>query len=246
MGWKSEMMGIVVSVVLPLLISLVPFYHNMYGLAGAWCWIKVNRGQNCNETSIGVGYQIGLFYAPVVLLAILSLSVSSVTFFSFLKSTRARHLAVNRQLQMILVKGALALLIYPVVYNIIHIFPVVNRLNYLVNTVPKGSQPLSWLWIVHAVLPPLIPLAVLGSFVLQPDILKKIRHERADHAAQGVELQELKRHTDTTLNSDAGGQKQSTTIATEYEVTGDNICSDYQERPLIIRSVRPEGQKPPS
>jgi len=178
-----------------------------------------------------VGYQIGLFYAPVVLLAVLSLSVSSVTFLSFLKSTRTRHLAVNRQLQMILVKGALALLIYPVVYNIIHIFPVMNRLNYLVNTVPKGSQPSSWLWIVHAVLPPLIPLAVLGSFVLQPDILKKIRHERADHAAQEFEFQALKRPADTTLNSDAAGQKQSTTIATEYEVTGDNVCSDYQERP---------------
>ena len=116
MGRKCEIACVVVSAVLPLFISLVPFVHNMYGLAGAWCWIKVNRGQSCNETSIGVGYQIGLFYAPVILLAILSLSVSSVTFGSFLKNACARHLPVNRQLQGELVKGALALLIYPMAY----------------------------------------------------------------------------------------------------------------------------------
>ena len=114
------------------------------------------------------------------------------------------------------------------------------------NTVPKGSQPLSWLWIVHAVLPPLIPVAVLGSFVLQPDILNKIKQDRVEEAAEHIELRGLRRHTedaaedielrelgrdiDANLNSDAS---QSTSTVTEFRVTGD---STLEEMPLVIKS----------
>ena len=47
---KHEVAGIVLSIFLPLLLSWEPIVHNVYGPAGAWCWIKVG-GDNCTTDS---------------------------------------------------------------------------------------------------------------------------------------------------------------------------------------------------
>ena len=38
---KHEVAGVVLSIFLPLLLSWEPIVQNLYGPAGAWCWIKV-------------------------------------------------------------------------------------------------------------------------------------------------------------------------------------------------------------
>ena len=142
-------------------------------MAGAWCWIKVNKDHSCNETSIGVSYQIGLFYAPVFLFAVTSLFVMVGVLFVFCKNARQEVQLLVEEAQNVfrqkyeeVIRGALPLLIFPAVHIVIHTFAILNRLNYLINTVPNDSKPSP----NHAILPPLIPVAVLFLFMFQPDI----------------------------------------------------------------------------
>ena len=260
MDTKSEIGGIVTAIFLPLLFSFEPFIHNMYGLAGAWCWIKVNKDHSCNETSIGVSYQIGLFYAPVFLFAVTSLFVMVGVLFVFCKNAKlkaqnvlnnAQNLLENPQFHCkyeVLIRGALPLLIYPAVHIVIHMFAILNRLNYLINTVPNDSKPSPRLWLIHAILPPLIPVAVLFLFMFQPDIWTQIKDKifgreaprvrkalfEAYNAEGDILLRELGRDPGATDEVEP-----SQNSSTQFIVSQDNLCSDFEQaRPLIIRGSK--------
>ena len=260
MDTKSEIGGIVTAIFLPLLFSFEPFIHNMYGLAGAWCWIKVNKDHSCNETSIGVSYQIGLFYASVFLFAVTSLFVMVGVLFVFCKNAKlkaqnvlnnAQNLLENPQFRRkyeVLIRGALPLLIYPAVHIVIHMFAILNRLNYLINTVPNDSKPSPRLWLIHAILPPLIPVAVLFLFMFQPDIWTQIKDKifgreaprvrkalfEAYNAEGDILLRELGRDPGATDEVEP-----SQNSSTQFIVSQDNLCSDFEQaRPLIIRGSK--------
>ena len=270
MDTKSEIGGIVTAIFLPLLFSFEPFIHNMYGLAGAWCWIKVNKDHSCNETSIRVSYQIGLFYAPVFLFAVTSLFVMVGVLFVFCKNAKqkaqllvedaqnvlnnAQNLLENPQFRRkyeVLIRGALPLLIYPAVHIIIHMFAILNRLNYLINTVPNDSKPSPRLWLIHAILPPLIPVAVLFLFMFQPDIWTQIKdkifgHEvprvrkalfEAYNAEGDIPLRELGR--DPGATDEVEPSQNSSTQVTQFIVSQDELCSDFEQAvPLIVRGSK--------
>ena len=265
MGTKSEIGGIVTAIFLPLLFSFEPFIHDMYGLAGAWCWIKVNKDHSCNETSIGVSYQIGLFYAPVFLFAVMSLFVIVGVLFAFCKNARrnAQHLVEDaqnilnnaqnllenpqfRRQYEVLIRGALPLLIYPAVHIVIHMFAILNRLNYLINTVPNDSKPSPRLWLIHALLPPLIPVAVLFLFMFQPDIWIRIKNKVLRHEPPRVRnvLMEVRDAEGDIPLRELGGDpvamdavepsQNSSTQVTEFKVSKDELCSDFEQAPLLI------------
>ena len=63
---KQEVWIIICLMLLPFLYIWVPFVNGMYGLAGAWCWIK-NRNDSCGGDKLIVGEieQYALLYAPL-------------------------------------------------------------------------------------------------------------------------------------------------------------------------------------
>ena len=54
---KHEACGLAVVLLLPLLVSWVPFsVKNMYGLSGVICWIKVSENSTCDYDYIGLTF----------------------------------------------------------------------------------------------------------------------------------------------------------------------------------------------
>ena len=62
---KHEACGIAVVLLLPLLVTWVPFVKNMYGLSEAVCWIKLSENSTCNYDYIGLTFLFVFYYGPV-------------------------------------------------------------------------------------------------------------------------------------------------------------------------------------
>jgi len=239
---NSEMACIVVCAALPLFISLFPFIDGMYGLVGAWCWIKATRDHSCHESSTGVGFQIGLFYAPVMLLVLLNLCMIVVVLFSFCtmfmpnhQSKRNRRLWDNSKEQH---KRAIVLLIYPAFYSIGRIFEIASQIYYLGNTLQNNLRPSSWLLIMHAILPPLIPVVVPFSFVLQPDILGKMKCRKVQDTDEYIELREVSKYSGTHDTTNP-----SPSSANQFTCMEDVVCSDHEQMHLVVRTETVELQR---
>ena len=63
---KHEACGLAVVLLLPLLVSWVPFsVKNMYGLSGVICWIKVSENSTCDYDCIGLTFLLVFYHGPV-------------------------------------------------------------------------------------------------------------------------------------------------------------------------------------
>ena len=63
---KHEACGLAVLLLLPLLVSWVPFsVKNMYGLSGVICWIKVSENSTCDYDYIGLTFLLVFYHGPV-------------------------------------------------------------------------------------------------------------------------------------------------------------------------------------
>ena len=69
---KLEVSLVIFSLLFPLLFSWVPFLHDTYGLAGAWCWIRVYGYADCQFYREGLIEQYALWYGPLFLLLIVN------------------------------------------------------------------------------------------------------------------------------------------------------------------------------
>ena len=128
---------ILISVLLPLLFTWIPFIDDLYGLAGAWCWIKVWK-DNCpsHHSLEGIIEQFTLWFGPlfisltVVLVGFLIIPISLAW-----RTHRQKNLPENEYLlkeKHIEIKQAvnrlLPLLAYPIVFFILTLFPLINRI----------------------------------------------------------------------------------------------------------------------
>ena len=52
----------------------IPFLHDAYGLAGAWCWIR-QKDDNCDSLLAGKIEQYVLGYGPVSFLCIVAMVI---------------------------------------------------------------------------------------------------------------------------------------------------------------------------
>jgi len=72
---KYEVGGVIICHVSPLLFSVVPFINfghgTMYGLAGAWCWIRVT-GESYQPYEEGLIEQFTLWYRRLMLIVLLN------------------------------------------------------------------------------------------------------------------------------------------------------------------------------
>ena len=72
---KYEAGGVIACHMVPLLFGAIPFSNfkngTMYGLAGAWCWIRVTS-EDCQPYPEGTTEQFVLWYGPLIFLVALS------------------------------------------------------------------------------------------------------------------------------------------------------------------------------
>ena len=137
---RLEWLYISSSVFGPLLIAWIPFIHNSYGLSGAWCFIR-SWNDNCPTEKYleGIVEEFLLFYGPAFLMVGLCI-VAIVTMLS-VQLYRARYSMYDEKTPLLhrdrrkkMIKQLLPLLAYPIIYLLILLFPLSNRIYAAVAT----------------------------------------------------------------------------------------------------------------
>lgn len=150
-----ELFYIVLIFVVPASFNWLPLLWNLYGISGDWCWVKdtVLNGRHCElHYKRGLALQFGLWYGPLFLVCCLII-ISYVIIYLLLKYQR-RHMNTYDpgRIQLIreIRKEIYCIVWYPVVFMVINIFPLADRIYMIFN-----EEPLYVLLLLHALISPL-------------------------------------------------------------------------------------------
>lgn len=137
---KVEVYYIAFSLLFPLLFVWIPFTTKSFGLTQSWCWIK---DSHCNARmyETGVIEQYSLWFGPLVLCALVSFIAIIIIVISFKYrynkvmevSTERDPLLENHVKKYMLnvyFRKLIPLLIYPIVFFLLFIFPTVRIRNH--------------------------------------------------------------------------------------------------------------------
>ena len=136
----------------PLVIAWIPFVPNVYGKAGAWCWIKsVERNQHCETILVGQIMQILLWYLPLYLVLGALIVIYSIVVVKACRNKKKWRIDQSDESErQKAVKYSLILMAYPLIYFITNIIPLINRLQGLF----KPNDPSLVLWFLSGIFYP--------------------------------------------------------------------------------------------
>ena len=179
--------------IFPLLLAWIPFIHDNYGLAGAWCWIKEWKHDCATEHYLeGTIEQFVLWYGPLfvsLILVIVSFLIVMPVVIAWracqkrqdyeaviLGSEAEKQVKINKA-----IKRLLPLLAYPLMFLLLAIFPLVNRIFSAASQYANYSLALA-----HAISEPswgiFTSIAILMHIGLEQRMLKQ-RHKKNRPAA---------------------------------------------------------------
>ena len=130
---KLEWLYITSSVLLPVLVSWIPFIHSNYGVAGVWCFIREVK-DNCASNTEGTIEIFALFYGPIVVSLIISVLAIVVMVIVMVRrayvnsNTQPENVPLLRSAAKTLLKQILPLLAYPVIFFTLVLIPVADRI----------------------------------------------------------------------------------------------------------------------
>ena len=157
---RLEFAHIAISIITPLLFAWVPFIDDMYGQAGAWCWIK-NWKNNTSDNKLKEGEieQYTLLYGPAMLSQ--SLAIVAVIIIIVVLTQRAYgccncHIADGELAPLIkeeqisnlnkhkkVLKEVLPLVTYPILSFTLYIPAFINR---LLGSISPCVSIISFIW----------------------------------------------------------------------------------------------------
>ncbi|XP_076453692.1 uncharacterized protein LOC143288909 [Babylonia areolata] len=146
-----------------LAMSLLPFIGDHYGPSGSWCWIDKD-----------VGWQMGTWYVPLFIVIFTLVIVYGYIVFTMYRMATdwARTYDPDtRQLQQTLKEQIKPLRLYPCVFLLLSIFPLVNRIH---NAVSLGGQHELGLVLLHAITASAQGAAYSLIFAIDPDTLRSL------------------------------------------------------------------------
>lgn len=149
---------VLVPALVPLVFIWIPFMHDAYGLAGAWCWIR-QRDDNCSQLTAGLVEQYTLWYGPLFVLCFVDAVIISAILVILCKKACSRE--TPDQIYMSTLKENAPLMIYPIFYQILNCVAVAQRIHESVT-----SQTSYALWMMHATIPPLWGLIFATAYIL--------------------------------------------------------------------------------
>ena len=198
-----EKLFVCISIGFPLLFVWVPFLRwstgdnngttSAYGSAGAWCWIKNWKNDTSGDKFIpGIVEQFILWYGPALICSIVD-SIAIIIITARLVCCRPRSedipLLTSGQ-RMKALKELLPLLVYPILFCILLILPLVNR---LIGAIVDGNSPVIVVsTMISAVFIPLQPLFAGLALVVHIAVLKCPKckcfrkHQQHHHTTQGT------------------------------------------------------------
>ena len=149
----------------------------MYGISGLWCWIKESRGY-CDDYDLGLTLIFTLFYGPLIVIVTFSF-VSLMAIASILCKGVINRSTVARSTYSRCVKNTILIAIYPLVYNLICLLPITNRI-YSASNGSSGGEPFFPLWMAHTLAEPARVLIPPIAFLLHPSSWKTMFRRNAE------------------------------------------------------------------
>ena len=141
-----EVLFIILSVCLPLLFVWVPFVNNSFGLSGAWCWIKNWKNDSIEHKILdGVIEQFSLWYGPAMLCSIAD-TLAIIIIISHLVCCRPssdQEPLLNQGQRKKALKELLPLLVYPIIFCVVLIPAMVNRIYGAVSNMLNSNLVLT-------------------------------------------------------------------------------------------------------
>lgn len=177
--------------VLPLVIAVLPLaFHDFYGPAGAWCWIQKEY----------MAWRFGIWYGPLFLIITLLFITYTVIIIIVKRRVRIWEGTYSPELErtkQILKEDVKPLRMYPFVYLLTSIFPVVNRIQ----NASDPDNPIYSLWILHCILSPLPGALNAVIFGMDQDIKSRltwiqIKATFLSRLEGKIEIQEYQTHED--------------------------------------------------
>ena len=219
---KNEVACVVIAIVMPFLISIVPFISFngngvMYGLAVPWCWIKATD-DNCNSYREGFIEQLALFFGPLTLLILFNFVVMVAAIIVLCRGTMTgenKPLLQNQHKKAL--KEIWPLLLYPIFFNVIFCLTIGPRIYY--DVTQNGTLAL---WVIHSAALPCLILFIPLAFILHPNTLKKLNCRQLKVAANQWRHHSLRSHT-------------------HFVVSEQNTCDTVHD-PLVIEGIHEPGR----
>ena len=143
---KHEVCGIAVVLVLPLLVSWVPFVKNMYGLSEAACWIKLSENSACDYDYIGLTFLFVFYYGPTFCVAMVTLvALCTILVVMCRRAVRQEQGFNQPSIHRQSVKEVLPLILYLIIYLLLWTTLVVYRICGAIPSVHETKFKLQWL-----------------------------------------------------------------------------------------------------
>ena len=143
---KLELFYVLFSTLFPLSLAWIPFIHNNFNLAGAWCWIRDWKG-NCASMHYmeGIVEQFVLWFGPLVVFLVIGIVIACVIFivlvwriyrlFSVDKALLEKSNLKLKHQEML--REVLPLLAYPIIFCLLSLIPIANRIYNAVSPSPS-------------------------------------------------------------------------------------------------------------
>ena len=167
--------------VFPFLFNWIPFTVDAFGRAGAWCWIRNEDIYTCEQLVAGQVLQFVLWYIPlyIILSILIVLYVIMLVKIYCYNPHKLRwnfaHQDDYQQRKVTNLKEVWSLLWYPLIYILINVVPLINRIDGLVDP----NNPKLIIWILTAILLPIQGgYIALAYTLLDPDTRKRLKPAR--------------------------------------------------------------------
>ena len=217
---KLEIVYFILIFIFPITFNWIPFIDSAYGRAGAWCWIR-SQNDDCSDNELGYNSRFILWYIPAYV--ILLILVCTYVFILY-KVKRQRNYWAGRydpeterrkELQL---KEVQPLLWYPLIFLVLNIFPLINRLYDASNAPPHPS-----LWYLQAIFSPL-----QGGFIAVVYTLDKETRQRLSCAqlrgaltkADVAEYPVKKGFSDSFTNSESNSKRGEDVSYVKHDNSG--------------------------
>ena len=175
--YPLEPLYVITSIIIPILFDWIPFVNGLYGVAGAWCWIKDWDG-NCpnNKIMLGTIEQYAFEYVPGGLLFLIDLILIIVTigvllYRSYCWPVKTEYdplLERQAERQKKAFKEILPLTLYPIIFMILFLPSLIQRIYGAI--VPETQR--YFLFVLQAVTIPGYSLFVGVIVIIHIFILK--------------------------------------------------------------------------
>ena len=236
---KFELLFVFMIFIFPLTFNWIPFIKGAYWRAGAWCWIR-SKNDDCSRFVFGTVLRFILWWIPLYVILVTLIITYCVIIYHMRKKRHTwegKYDPESTKLQKMMAKEVRPLLWYPLIYFVINIFPLINRIYDTISPEPELA-----LWILHAIFSPLQGGFIALAFTLDKETLKRLN--RAQIRAtffQGIQRQpsaheypatKPRGYTDSfqPTNAGRGGRYNGVEDMTPYVGVKESDTADSQSK----------------